>query len=75
MASEHRGRIFAGILLILIGVVFLLASLGSIDVGDLFAQYWPLIIVLSVCGSFWPTTSAILYFQVSPSSLLGVSSC
>jgi len=45
MASEHRGRIFAGILLILIGVVFLLASLGSIDVGDLFAQYWPLILV------------------------------
>lgn len=45
MASEHRGRIFAGILLILIGVVFLLASLGRIDVGDLFAQYWPLILV------------------------------
>jgi len=45
MASEHRGRIFAGILLILIGVVFLLASLGRLDVGDLFSKYWPLIIV------------------------------
>ena len=45
MASEHRGRIFAGVLIILIGVVFLLASLGRLDVGDLFANYWPLIIV------------------------------
>ena len=45
MASEHRGRIFAGVLIIIIGLVFLLASLGQLDVGDLFAKYWPLIIV------------------------------
>ncbi|MBN1223859.1 MAG: hypothetical protein JXB23_11475 [Candidatus Aminicenantes bacterium] len=45
MASEHRGRVFAGLLIILIGVAFLLSSLGYIDVGDLIADYWPLILV------------------------------
>lgn len=41
----YPGRIFAGLMIILIGVLFLLANIGKLDIGDLFATYWPLILV------------------------------
>ena len=45
MARDYQGRIFAGILIIVIGVIFLLGSLDRIDVGDLLSDYWPLILI------------------------------
>lgn len=45
MSGEKSGRVFAGILIISIGVIFLLGSLDKIDVGDIFSQYWPLILI------------------------------
>jgi predicted membrane protein len=45
MTRDYQGRIFAGILIIVIGVIFLLGSLDRIDVGDLITDYWPLILI------------------------------
>jgi len=45
MARDYQRRIFAGILIIVIGVIFLLGNLDRIDVGDLLSEYWPLILV------------------------------
>lgn len=46
MAREYQGRIFAGILIIVIGALFLLGNLGKVDVGDLISDYWPLILII-----------------------------
>lgn len=44
--ERYHGRIFLGFLLILIGMVFLLGSLDKLDVGEVFAGYWPIILVI-----------------------------
>jgi len=41
----NQGRIFLGILIIIIGLLFLLANLGKLDIGDIFSTYWPLILI------------------------------
>ncbi len=43
--SENKGRVFLGLLIMLIGVLFLLGSLGKLDVGEVISTYWPLILV------------------------------
>lgn len=48
--GRYHGRIFLGLLLILIGMVFLLGSLDKLDVGEVFAGYWPLILVFFGVG-------------------------
>ncbi len=45
MARDYQGRVFAGLLIIVIGVIFLLGSLDKINVWDLVSDYWPLILV------------------------------
>ncbi len=42
---DYQGRIFSGLLIILIGVLFLLGNLGKLDVGEVFSTYWPLILI------------------------------
>jgi len=42
---DYQGRIFSGLLIILIGVLFLLGNLGRLDVGEVFSTYWPLILI------------------------------
>jgi predicted membrane protein len=42
---DYQGRIFSGLLIILIGVLFLLGNLGKLDIGEVFSTYWPLILV------------------------------
>jgi predicted membrane protein len=42
---DYQGRIFAGILLICIGVIFLLSNTGRMDFGDFLSTYWPLILI------------------------------
>jgi predicted membrane protein len=46
--STHRsqGRIFWGILLIFLGVLFLLDQMDKLDFGDLVGRYWPVIFIL-----------------------------
>jgi predicted membrane protein len=42
---HSSGRIFWGLVLILLGVVFLLDQMGRVDFGDLVSRWWPLILV------------------------------
>lgn len=42
---DYQGRIFSGLLIILIGVLFLLGNLGKLDIGEVFSTYWPLILI------------------------------
>jgi predicted membrane protein len=42
---DYQGRIFTGLLVILIGVLFLFGNLGKLDVGEVFSTYWPLFLV------------------------------
>jgi predicted membrane protein len=46
--TEHKtqGRIFWGILLIVLGVLFLLDQMDRLDFGDLVGRYWPVIFIL-----------------------------
>jgi predicted membrane protein len=43
---KNQGRIFWGLLLIALGVVFLLDRMGRLDFGDLVGRYWPVIFIL-----------------------------
>jgi len=42
---DYQGRIFSGLLIIFIGVLFLLGNLGKLDIGEVFSTYWPLILI------------------------------
>ncbi len=42
---RESGAYFAGFLLILLGVIFLLQNLGYMSFGELLSRYWPLILV------------------------------
>jgi len=47
MPSENsRGRIFGGLILIGLGILFLLDQLGRLDFGDLFSDLWPAILIV-----------------------------
>lgn len=43
--KDFQGRIFAGLLIIFLGIIFLLGSMGRLDVGDFFSDYWPLLLI------------------------------
>jgi hypothetical protein len=43
--ARSRGK-WLGISLIIIGIIFLLDSTGTFDIGDLIRTYWPLLLVL-----------------------------
>jgi len=47
MPSQRHssGRVFWGLVLILLGVLFLLDQMGRVDFGDLISSWWPLILV------------------------------
>jgi len=42
----HQGRIFWGLMLIILGVLFLLDQLGEIDFGEIVSIYWPVIFIV-----------------------------
>ncbi len=44
-ARDYQGRIFAGLLIILIGVLFLLGNLGKLDFWEMVFTYWPVILI------------------------------
>ncbi|MDH5383113.1 MAG: cell wall-active antibiotics response protein [Candidatus Aminicenantes bacterium] len=41
----YQGRIFSGLLIIAIGVIFLLANMDRLDFGDFISTYWPMILI------------------------------
>jgi len=43
--KHSSGRIFWGLVLILVGVLFLLDRMGQLDFGELIGRWWPLILV------------------------------
>ena len=45
LQKNLSGRIFWGLVLILLGVLFLLDQMGRVDFGDLISQWWPLVLV------------------------------
>ncbi len=45
-ASKNQGRIFWGLLLIVLGGLFLLHQMDRIDFGDLMGRYWPVVFIL-----------------------------
>jgi len=45
-AHKSQGRIFWGILLVVLGFLFLFDQLGKIDFGDLVGRYWPVVFIL-----------------------------
>jgi predicted membrane protein len=46
--SEHKnqGRIFWGLLLVVLGFLFLFDQMGKLDFGDLVGRYWPVVFIL-----------------------------
>lgn len=45
-AKSYQGRIFWGLLLIVLGVLFLLDQLGEFDFGYMVSRWWPAIFIL-----------------------------
>lgn len=45
-ASKNQGRIFWGLLLIVLGGLFLLDQMDRIDFGDLIGRYWPVVFII-----------------------------
>jgi predicted membrane protein len=45
-AQKTQGRIFWGLLLIVLGVLFLFDQMGRLDFGDLVGRYWPVVFIL-----------------------------
>jgi predicted membrane protein len=45
-ASKTQGRIFWGLLLIVLGLLFLFDQMGKLDFGDLVGRYWPVVFIL-----------------------------
>jgi len=43
---NYQGRIFSGLVIIAIGVIFLLANMDRLDFGDFISTYWPMILIL-----------------------------
>ena len=43
--KNNFGRVFFGLLVIAVGLVFLLGNMGKLDIGEVFATYWPMILI------------------------------
>jgi len=55
LQKNLSGRIFWGLVLILLGVLFLLDQMGRADFGDLVSGWWPLILV---AAGLWQLVSS-----------------
>lgn len=45
-AHRNQGRIFWGLMLICLGVLFLLDQMGRLDFGDLVGRFWPVVFIV-----------------------------
>jgi len=84
MPSQRHssGRIFWGLVLILLGVLFLLDQMGRVDFGDLISSWWPLILVAAglwqlISSNFQELTGGLFLialgalFQLAKLEILG----
>jgi predicted membrane protein len=46
ISRGHQGRIFWGLIFIVVGLLFLLDQMGQLDVGYIISRYWPVIFIL-----------------------------
>lgn len=72
---ENSGRIFWGLVLIVVGGLFLLESLHKADAGEIISQYWPVILILVglwilFSSGFRNTLSALVLMAVGAIFLL-----
>jgi predicted membrane protein len=44
--KDSSGRIFWGLIIMVVGVLLLLQQMGKLDFGDVMSRYWPLILIL-----------------------------
>lgn len=44
--KSHQGRIFWGLMLIVLGILFLFDQLGEIDFGEIVSRYWPAVFII-----------------------------
>jgi hypothetical protein len=64
---SHSGRVFAGLVLIVVGGLFLLDRLGEFDFGTMISRYWPVIffligISILISNGFRRIGSAVFFF-------------
>ncbi|MGB7295847.1 MAG: DUF5668 domain-containing protein [Candidatus Aminicenantales bacterium] len=82
--KHSSGRIFWGLVLILVGVLFLLDRMGRLDFGELLGRWWPLILVAAglwhlVANQFRDVVSGLFLiaigglFQLAKLGILGRS--
>jgi predicted membrane protein len=65
--QSHSGRVFAGLVLIVVGGLFLLDQLGEFDFGTMISRYWPVIffligISILISNGFRRIGSAVFFF-------------
>ena len=72
---SHSGRVFSGLLLIVIGGLFLLDRLGEFDFGYMISRYWPVVffligISILISNGFRRIGSALFFFLLGAFFLL-----
>jgi hypothetical protein len=72
---SHSGRVFSGLLLIVIGGLFLLDRLGEFDFGTMISRWWPVIFFLIgistlISNGFRRIGSALFFFLLGAFFLL-----
>ena len=65
-SKGSSNRIFPGLLLIAVGVLFLLDRMGRLDFGAIAARYWPVIFILIgvsvIIGNHFKDSGAGVFF-------------
>lgn len=55
MKEQQQNNLFWGVLLLILGLIFLLSNLGvDIDIGEIFLTYWPVILIAVGLKNLWP---------------------
>ena len=59
MSRKKQESLFWGLVLLIVGVLFLVDNLGvDIDIWDIFADFWPLILVAFGIKGIWQHVSS-----------------
>jgi predicted membrane protein len=65
-SSNVQGRIFWGLMLIVLGILFLFDQMGRIDFGELVSRYWPVVFIIIsisiIIGNGFRSTGSALFF-------------
>jgi predicted membrane protein len=65
-SKGSQGRIFWGLIFIIVGALFLLDQMGQLDVGEIIGRYWPAIFILIgisiIIANDFKTSGAGIFF-------------